>query len=232
MYHQSLHQRKTLPVFNKLRPSPKLHPGFIRAPLRLVAKFRMMPANKGGCMKTMHLIFVTFIGCMVLVVGLSAGASASCGDTLAAMATGAAHLQSPSLLTSDQSQAEDVQNSPIVGLWHTQFIVGTQTIQEAFQLWNVGGTEIHNPNVDPRTGNVCLGVWKDVGHGNYKLVHRVWDYDANGNFGGTIHLTETIRMGNHGTTHSGSFALDFFDATGNFQFEVAGKVVADRISVD
>ena len=183
-------------------------------------------------MKTMNLKFVKFASYIVVVVGLSTGAFASCGDTLAAMATGAAHLQSRSMQAGDQAQDGDVQRSPIVGLWHIQFLVGTQTIQEAYQLWNAGGTEIHNPNVDPRTGNVCLGVWKNVGHGNFKLAHRVWIYDANGNFGGTIHLTETVKMGNHGTTHSGSFALDFYDPSGNFQFEVAGNVAGDRISVD
>ena len=183
-------------------------------------------------MKFMNLKFVKFAGYIVLVVGLSTGAFASCGDTLAAMASGAAHLQSRSIQAGDQAQGGDVQSSPMVGLWHIQFLVGTQTIQEAYQLWNAGGTEIHNPNVDPRTGNVCLGVWKNAGHGNYKLAHRVWIYDANGNFGGTIHLSETVKVGNHGTTHSGSFALDFYDPSGNFQFEVAGNVAGDRISVD
>lgn len=73
-----------------------------------------------------------------------------------------------------------------------------QTIQEAYQLWNAGGTEIHNPNVDPRLGNVCLGVWKHGSHGTYRLAHRVWSYDANGNFLGTIHLSETITLGGGG----------------------------------
>ena len=183
-------------------------------------------------MKAMNLKFVKFASYVVLVVGLSAAAFGSCGDTLAAMATGAAHLPSRSIQARDQAQGSDGQSSSIVGLWHIQFLVDNQSIQEAYQLWNAGGTEIHNPNVDPRTGNVCLGVWKNVGNGNYKLVHRVWIYDTEGNFGGTIHLSETVKMENHGTTHSGSFALDFYDPSGNFQFEVAGDVVAERISVD
>lgn len=183
-------------------------------------------------MKAVILKSVKFASYVLLAVGLSSAAFASCGDTLAAMATGAAHLQSRSMQSGDQLRGGDGDSSPIVGLWHIQFQVDTQTIQEAYQLWNAGGTEIHNPNVDPRTGNVCLGVWKQVGQGNYKLAHRVWIYDANGNFGGTIHLSETVKMGNHGTTHTGSFALDFYDPAGNFQFEVAGNVVGERISVD
>jgi len=185
-------------------------------------------------MRAMNLKFVNFATYIVLVVGLSASAFASCGDSLAAMAAGASaiHSQSRSIQPGAPSQAGDVESAPIVGLWHIQFVVGTQTIQEAYQLWNAGGTEIHNPNVDPRSGNVCLGVWKRAGHGTYKLAHRVWSYDTNGNFQGTIHLSETLTVANHGTTHSGSFTLDFYDPSGNFQFEVAGSVVGERVSVD
>ena len=120
----------------------------------------------------------------------------------------------------------------MIGLWHIQFTVGDQTIQEAFQLWNFGGTEVHNPNVDPRGGTVCLGVWKRAPQGVFKLTHRVWNYDTNGNFMGTIHLSETLTLGNGGNTHSGSFTLGFFDPSGNFQFDVTGNVTGERISVE
>jgi hypothetical protein len=183
---------------------------------------------------TETLNFVKFTACMVLVIGLSAIASASCGDSLLAMATGAASVQSQfhPMHNNSQPAGANSAKSSIVGLWHIQFTVGDQTIQEAFQLWNVGGTEVHNPNVDPRTGNVCLGVWRHAEHGAYKLAHRVWRYDENGNFMGTSQLSETLTLGNDGKTHSGSFTLDFYDPSGNFQFELAGNVTGERISVD
>ena len=111
-------------------------------------------------------------------------------------------------------------------------MVGDQTIQEAYQIWNVGGTEVHNPNVDPRTGSVCLGAWKNTNGHTYKLVHRVWSYDASGNFMGTIHLSETLTLGDNGNSHSGSFNLEFYDPNGNFMFNVPGNVVAERVSVE
>ena len=49
---------------------------------------------------------------------------------------------------------------------------------------------------------------------------------------GTINLSETLTLGDHGQTHSGTFTLDFFDPSGNFLFEVPGNVIAERISVD
>jgi hypothetical protein len=183
---------------------------------------------------TQTLNLAKFAACMVLAVGLSASALASCGDSLSAMAAGAAlvHSQSRPIQANFGSTQDDGAHSRIVGLWHIQFMVGGQTIQEAYQLWNAGGTEIHNPNVDPRSGNVCLGVWKHAPQGAFKLAHRVWSYDTNGNFMGTIHLSETLTLGDHGNTHSGSFTLDFFDPSGNFQFEVAGDVTGERISVE
>ena len=185
-------------------------------------------------MRVMILNFVKFAGCMVLAVGLSASALASCGDSLAAMAAAAAsaRIQSHPMQHSAETAGANRASSSIVGLWHIQFTVGDQTIQEAFQLWNVGGTEVHNPNVDPRTGNVCLGVWRHAQNAAFKLAHRVWSYDANGNFMGTINLSETVTLGGDGKTHSGTFTLDFFDPSGNFLFEVPGNVTAERISVD
>jgi hypothetical protein len=183
---------------------------------------------------TRTLNIIKLVVCVVLAVGLSSSALASCGDSLSAMATGAAavHSQSRSIQPNSGSTQDDGANSRIVGLWHIQFTVGDQTISEAYQLWNAGGTEVHNPNVDPRSGNVCLGVWKHAPHGAFKLTHRVWSYDTNGNFMGTIHLSETVTLSHDGNAHSGSFTLDFFDPSGNFQFEVAGDVTGERISVE
>jgi len=172
---------------------------------------------------------------IVLVGTLLSGRllSASCGDSLSAMAGGggSVHSQTRPIQPNSASSGDNAGKS-MVGLWHIQFTVGDQTIQAAYQLWNAGGTEVHNPNVDPRGGSACLGVWKHAPHGAFKLTHRVWNYDTNGNFLGTINLSETVTVGQGGNTHSGSFTLDFYDPSGNFITEVAGIVTGDRISVD
>src|ERR1700751_3065817 len=176
---------------------------------------------------------VRFAGCRVPAIALSSGALASCGDSLSAMAAAAASLRSQSRPTQPNSaSAGDNVGESMVGLWQIQFTIGDQTIQEAYQLWNAGGTEVHNPNVDPRGGSVCLGVWKHTSHGAFRLAHRVWSYDTNGSFLGTIHLSETVNVGQGGNTHSGSFTLDFYDPSGNFVNEVTGNVTGERISVD
>jgi len=183
---------------------------------------------------TQTLNFAKFLACMVLLVGFSASAFASCGDSLSAIAAAAAALgQSRPLQPESSPSAAGTASPSIVGLWHIQFTIGGNTIQEAYQLWNAGGTEIHNPNVDPRAGNVCLGVWKyQAATGTYKLVHRVWNYDTNGNFMGTINLTEKITVGKGGYSHYGSFTLDFYDPTGAFLTEVTGIAKGERVSVN
>lgn len=179
------------------------------------------------------------LSAITMLVALSSSAFASCGDSLAAMAAATAvhrpfqtTLPSLSSLNPVPSGDNNAALPSIVGLWHTQFEVNGQTIQEAFQIWNSGGTEVHNPNVDPRTGNVCLGAWTALAAQTYTLVHRVWWYDSAGDFQGTIHLRETVILGDRGNTQSGAFALDFYDPNNNFLYEVAGNVVAERVTGD
>jgi hypothetical protein len=184
--------------------------------------------------RTQTLNFVKF-ACMALAIGLSGRALASCGDSLSAMAAGAAaSIQSQSSLMQQDSESskDNAEHASIVGLWYVRFMVGDQTIQEAYQIWNAGGTEVHNPKVDPRAGSVCLGAWKKAAPKAYKLAHRVWSYDINGNFMGTVHLSETLTLGNRGNTHSGTFTLDIYDPSGTLQAEVAGTVTGERISVE
>jgi len=178
----------------------------------------------------------------MLVVAFSGAAMAQCGGSFSALAAAAASLPSqPKLLPSMPQPSVDNQsaaaagspvNTSIVGLWHINFLVGGQPFQEAFQIWNTGGTEVHNPNVDPRQGNVCLGTWAELPAHTFKLAHRVWLYDTSGNFMGVGHLSETLVLGDRGNTHSGSFTLAVYDPSGNFLFEVPGTVVGERISAN
>jgi hypothetical protein len=183
-------------------------------------------------MKFKNLNFAKFATFAVLVIGLSASAFGSCGDSLSAMAAGIPG-QARAMQQGSHSPAHNSGSTSIVGLWYVQFTIAGNVIQDAYQLWNAGGTEVHNPNVDPRAGNVCLGVWKRAaGTNTYILAHRVWNYDTAGNWLGTINLRETLTVGGGGNSHSGSFTLDFYDTSGNFQMELTGSVTGERISVE
>jgi hypothetical protein len=183
-------------------------------------------------MKFKNLNFAKFATFAVLVIGLSASAFGSCGDSLSVMAADIPG-QARAMQQGSHSPAHNSGSTSIVGLWYVQFTIAGNVIQDAYQLWNAGGTEVHNPNVDPRGGNVCLGVWKRAaGTNTYTLTHRVWNYDTAGNWLGTINLRETLTVGGGGNSHSGSFTLDFYDTSGNFQMELTGSVTGERISVE
>jgi len=178
-------------------------------------------------------------GLFVIIGAFSTVAMAQCGASFTALAEAAAAIRSQTQMpvakavtgVNDRLTDNDGRNS-IVGLWHIRFMIGTNTIQEAFQIWNEGGTEAHNPNVDPRGGSICFGAWEAGPHRSYRLTHRVWNYDTNGTFLGTIHLSENLTVGRTGDSHSGTFTLDFYDPNGVFQFSVPGDVVGERISVE
>ncbi len=207
---------------------------------RLTTRSLPTASEKGsiGKLKTIHRITIVRVATLsVLVLAFGATAKAQCGDSLSAMAAAAASVPNQpkvsqfSVENRSAATSDDALNKSIVGLWHIRFLIGDQTIQEAFQIWNVGGTEVHNPKVDPRGGSVCLGAWEEGAHRTFKLTHRVWSYDVSGNFQGTINLNETLVLGIEGNTHSGSFTLDFYDPSGNFIMEVPGTVSGERISV-
>jgi hypothetical protein len=126
-------------------------------------------------------------------------------------------------------------NTSIVGLWRIKFIIetpgGPEVFQEAFQIWNAGGTEVHNPKVDPRGGSVCLGSWIQQAPLTFKLTHRVWLYDINGNFHVIGRLTESLTLGDRGNTHSGTFTLQAVDNNDDPLGEpLVGTVEGVRIS--
>lgn len=201
--------------------------------------------NRMKILRTIHnRISVRLMVLSSLVVAFSATAMAQCSASFNSMAEAAASVRSQlpaSQLSGPKNSAvtgsDAAVHTSIVGMWHIKFNVTVPgvpdpiTIQEAFQIWNTGGTEVHNPNVDPRGGSVCLGAWKEVAPQTFELTHRVWLWKTDGTFLGIGHLTETLALGDRGNTHSGTFTLDLYDASDSFVANLAtGDVVGERIS--
>ena len=121
----------------------------------------------------------------------------------------------------------------IVGMWHVHYLgpFPPNGDQEAYQIFNAGGTEVHNPNVDPRSGSICVGAWVQTGRNSFKLTHRVWLYDPFGGFQGVGHLEVNINVTDKGTKQSGSLTFQVFDLAGNAVSPVfPGTLSGERIS--
>jgi hypothetical protein len=119
----------------------------------------------------------------------------------------------------------------IVGLWHATYTTSdSQPFQESFDMWHSDGTELEVANVDPIAGNVCIGVWKQVGS-EVHLHHVGWGFDNLGNLVGPFTVDDVLVLGEHGNSYSGSFDFKQYDANGNLLQEVTGTISATRIGV-
>ena len=197
--------------------------------------------------KVMHLLVkVAGVGVLsVFLLTLDMTADAQCGGSFESLMSAIAaskgqakvvKLPTQNSITSQNEVMSDrAVNPSIVGLWRIKFIIdtpeGPATFQEAFQIWNAGGTEVHNPKVDPRGGSICLGSWVQEAPLTFRLTHRVWIYNTSGQFQVLVHLTENLTLGERGNTHSGTFILQAVDNEDNpLGDPLTGTVVGERIT--
>ena len=181
----------------------------------------------------------------VLLLALAVSAKAQCGTSFESVMSAIAASKGQTKLaksrivntidTQNQFLNDKSVNTSIVGLWRIKFLIDTPNgpldIQDAFQIWNEGGTEVHNPKVDPRSGSVCLGSWVQQAPLTFSLTHRVWLYDASGNFQVIGKLTETLTLGDRGATQSGWFSLQPVDDNDQpLGDALTGHVVGYRIT--
>jgi len=136
---------------------------------------------------------------------------------------------------SDEKREEEKEAS-IVGLWHIFFVSGGQPFDEGFDEWHSDGTEVLNDTAPPQpangAGTVCLGVYKKIAPGTYKLRHPFWSFDASGNLAGSGVILETVTLDEDGDSFQGTFTFDQFNLSGNLIFEATGTLSAKRITVD
>lgn len=161
---------------------------------------------------------------LTLTVAFSAAAMAECFSSfnkiaaaaLAAKGQAVSSAKTKSVVSTAPSAnlvSDNATIPSIVGFWHVHYIFSVPAMdQEAYQIFNAGGTEVHNPNTP--TDGVCLGAWTQSGK-TVKLTHRVWLYDPTGIFLGVGHLEVNITLGDKGATQTGTFTMQLFDLQGN-----------------
>src|ERR1700728_2253815 len=168
----------------------------------------------------------------------------------------------------DRQEGEDSNGfASIVGLWHLVYTATDSTsgplpvpvippgpptsfqFLESFKTWHADGTEFENAFLPPAGGNICFGVWKDLGYGKVKLHHiglmfggpgSVPPEDVTNIF--TVDETDTVAP--NGKTYSGFFDFKLYlpsdcangaggyVCTGKPIAEVTGTTYGVRITVD
>jgi hypothetical protein len=99
----------------------------------------------------------------------------------------------------------------IVGLWHVIYTAddGSKFL-ESFKIEHADGTEFENAFLPPSAGNICFGVWKEVGHRSVKLHHVGLMFNPDGTMGSfTVDEVDTVSQ--DGRSYKGTFDFKAFD---------------------
>lgn len=170
---------------------------------------------------------------------LGAVANAGCGD----ISKPGASLQPQAWQGMGAGSASLLQVSEnadaIVGFWQVTLTAegnpgppdGT-VIDKGFSQFHSDGTEILNSSRAPVTQSFCLGVWKKVSPGHYKLNHFPISWDQNSNLVGVANIREDIFLSRDGKSFTGTFTIDQYDQSGNTLAHLVGVLSATRITVD
>jgi len=156
----------------------------------------------------------------------------------------------------DHQQGEDFNGHAIVGLWHVIYTATSSTsgplpvpvippgppssfqFLESFKTWHSDRTEFENAFLPPTAGNICFGVWKELGEGRVKLHHIGLMFAPDGSISNIFTVDETDAVASNDKTYQGSFDFKLwppvFDlvGVGTPVQEIKGTTAATRISVD
>jgi hypothetical protein len=187
---------------------------------------------------------------MATVAGLLLGASGTqaggCADPLNM------HNKPAAVFPNHQEISEWAGPHTIVGLWHVTYTATYDDnfppggpypptpfpFLESFKTWHGDGTEFENAFLPPAGGNVCFGVWKDLGDQRVKLHHIGLMFNPDGSLSSIFTVDEKDTVSSDGKTYEGVFDFKLwppsYDAVGKGTpiAEVKGTTAATRITVD
>jgi len=127
----------------------------------------------------------------------------------------------------------------IVGLW--QFQMSGFSVDWGTQAWHSDGTKImFSGGQNPETGDVCQGVWRQVGPSTYTLNHIAMGWFAPGaGFGIRVHFHVKVKLDSTGNSFSGTYTAGVFAVSPADPFDEttevasgAGTVTATRVKPD
>ena len=166
---------------------------------------------------------------------------------------GAGAAPAPAIpFVSPHADGEWNEHATIVGLWHVNYTATYDDnfppggpfpptpfpFLESFKTWHADGTEFENAFLPPTGGNICFGVWKDLGKGTVKLHHIGLMFSPDGSLSAIFTDDETNTVASDGKTYKGMFDFKLwppnYDAVGIGKpiAEVKGTIAATRITVD
>jgi len=147
--------------------------------------------------------------------------------------------------------SDEEEPASIVGLWQLIYTAtyaeglpsppfpATTPFQflESYKTWHADGTEFENAFLPPAGGNICFGVWKDLGERRVKLHHIGLMFASDGSISNVFTVDEIDTVAPNGKTYSGTFVFKLFlptdvYGTGTPLAVAKGTTAGTRISVD
>ncbi|HEY4814015.1 MAG TPA: hypothetical protein VIH58_05015 [Chthoniobacterales bacterium] len=194
--------------------------------------------------------FSALVALAGLVLFLTASGAKAAGCALPSKTGAAPSIPYVSPHGDDQQGGEDsYRRASIVGLWHLNYTAEAESgapifppapfpFLESFKMWHADGTEFENAFMPPTSGNICYGVWKDLGDGSVKLHHIGLMFDSTGQLSNIFTVDEKDTVASNGKTYNGTFDFKLWPPSfvnvgvGSPIAEVTGKTAGTRITVD
>ncbi|MGA9885512.1 MAG: hypothetical protein WBQ34_17480 [Candidatus Acidiferrales bacterium] len=217
------------------------------------------PADRSSCFRVIlggrfaALAALVVLGLLFTASGVKAG---GCAIPFKVSAASYPFVNSQADTQSNILQNEEPnQPQTVVGLWNVIYTANDSTgppyfppappsfqFLESYKTWHADGTEFENAFLAPSGGNVCFGVWKDLGHGTVKLHHigLMFDPDASNSMNAITNVftvDEVDTVARNGKTYTGTFDFKLFGATNSYGTgaplaEVKGTTAGTRITVN
>jgi hypothetical protein len=192
----------------------------------------------------------------VLAMGLLIGnvAHASCGSAPSAGNKHSGVRLDPQFRPAglvETSFEEGWEQGSIVGLWEFEVhLKGAQNdlpdnflFDWGLATWHEDGSEIQfSAARPPSSGDVCMGVWKQVGRGTFDLNHIALGLDLKtGKFVGPANIRAKVKVDRSGDSYSGTYTLTQYSGSPDNGTEVdltkpvatfVATVTAKRVSAD
>jgi hypothetical protein len=132
-------------------------------------------------------------------------------------------------------------------------------VDAGFATWHDDGTELMNSGRAPASGSFCMGVWKEISHGVYRLNHWALSWiphyqpGQTQSFGelpggvdealkafGPTNIREVVTLSRHGDRYTGTFRLTQYVNDGSSRpmpdtdgapvaFVIVGTISATRV---
>jgi hypothetical protein len=214
--------------------------------------------NRQNISRVLRRVRFSVIAALAAIALLFAASGAKAGGCAVGYNAGATAGPIPfvSPQADDHQDFDESHGHAIVGLWHVIYTATESTsgplpvpvippgppssfqFLESFKTWHADGTEFENAFLPPAAGNICFGVWKDIGEDSVKLHHIGLMFAPDGSISNLFTVDESDKVASNGKAYKGNFVIKLwppsFDqvGVGTPVQQIKGTTAATRITVD